>query len=351
MPPTMDAFLTADGLIALATLAALEIVLGVDNVVFIAILTGRLPVRQRESARRLGLTLALGIRIGLLFTISWMMGLTRPLLAVLGHAFTGRDLILIGGGLFLVGKATWEIYDKLEVEHVERAGAGRAQFVAVLAQILLLDIVFSLDSVITAVGMANRLEVMVAAMVIAMLVMLASMGAVAGFVERHPSVKILALSFLLLNDAVLVQYARFMQGAVRGDFGESLRYRRDALGLVLERLPATLLLAGTAMLLTLTVAVPLGVVSAVRRDRAVDHAGTVLTVLGQAIPGFWLGLMMIYVFAVQLRWLPTGGMGGLAHLVMPSIVLAAFYAARVARLTRSAVLDALGGDYVLTARA
>ena len=204
MPPTMDAFLTADGLIALATLAALEIVLGVDNVVFIAILTGRLPVRQRESARRLGLTLALGIRIGLLFTISWMMGLTRPLLAVLGHAFTGRDLILIGGGLFLVGKATWEIYDKLEVEHVERAGAGHAQFVAVLAQILLLDIVFSLDSVITAVGMANRLEVMVAAMVIAMLVMLASMGAVAGFVERHPSVKILALSFLLLIGAVLV---------------------------------------------------------------------------------------------------------------------------------------------------
>jgi len=204
MPPTMDAFLTADGLIALATLAALEIVLGVDNVVFIAILTGRLPVRQRESARRLGLTLALGIRIGLLFTISWMMGLTRPFFAVLGHAFTGRDLILIGGGLFLVGKATWEIYDKLEVEHVERAGAGPAQFVAVLAQILLLDIVFSLDSVITAVGMANRLEVMVAAMVIAMLVMLASMGAVAGFVERHPSVKILALSFLLLIGAVLV---------------------------------------------------------------------------------------------------------------------------------------------------
>ena len=204
MPPTMDAFLTADGLAALATLAALEIVLGVDNVVFIAILTGRLPARQQEAARRLGLTLALAIRIGLLFTISWMMGLTRPLLAVLGHAFTGRDLILIGGGLFLVGKATWEIYDKLEVEHVERAGAGRAQFVAVLAQILLLDIVFSLDSVITAVGMANRLEVMVAAMVIAMLVMLASMGAVAGFVERHPSVKILALSFLLLIGAVLV---------------------------------------------------------------------------------------------------------------------------------------------------
>ncbi len=141
------------------------------------------------------------------------------------------------------------------------------------------------------------------------------------------------------NDPLLVQYARFMRGAVRGDFGESLRYRRDALGLVLERLPATLLLAGTAMLLTLALAVPLGVATAVRRDGAVDHAGTVLMVLGQATPGFWLGLMLIYVFAVQLRWLPTGGMGGLAHLVM------------VARLTRSAVLEALGEDYVLTARA
>jgi ABC-type dipeptide/oligopeptide/nickel transport system permease component len=153
------------------------------------------------------------------------------------------------------------------------------------------------------------------------------------------------------NDPLAVQYARFMKNAVRGDFGESLRYRRDALGLVLERLPATLLLAGSAMLLTLAVAVPLGVVTAVRRDGPVDHAGTVLTVLGQAVPGFWLGLMLIYLFAVQLRWLPTGGMGGLAHLVMPAIVLAAFYAARVARLTRSAVLEALGEDYVLTARA
>jgi len=200
----MDAFLTADGLVALATLAALEIVLGVDNVVFIAILTGRLPARQQDAARRLGLTLALGIRIGLLFTISWMMGLTRPLVTVLGHGLSGRDLILIGGGLFLVGKATWEIYDKLEVEHVERAGAGRAQFVAVLAQILLLDIVFSLDSVITAVGMANQLSVMVTAMVIAMLVMLVSAGGVSRFIDQHPSLKILALAFLLLIGVMLV---------------------------------------------------------------------------------------------------------------------------------------------------
>jgi peptide/nickel transport system permease protein len=153
------------------------------------------------------------------------------------------------------------------------------------------------------------------------------------------------------NDPLAVQYARFLGGAVRGDFGESLRYRRDALGLVLERLPATLLLAGTAMVLTLSVAVPLGVLAAVRRDSLFDHASTIATVLGQATPGFWLGLMLIYVFAVQLRWLPTGGMGGVAHLVMPAVVLAAFYAARVARLTRSAVLDALNEDYVLTARA
>jgi peptide/nickel transport system permease protein len=153
------------------------------------------------------------------------------------------------------------------------------------------------------------------------------------------------------NDPLAVQYARFLGAALRGDFGDSLRYRRDALGLVLERLPATLLLAGAALGLTLLVAVPLGVLSAVRRDTAFDHVGTVVTVLGQATPGFWLGLMLIYVFAVQLRWLPTGGMGTVSHVVMPAVVLAAFYSARVARLTRSAVLDTLGEDYVLTARA
>src|SRR5881409_2527249 len=147
------------------------------------------------------------------------------------------------------------------------------------------------------------------------------------------------------NDPVPVQYARFVAGAVRGDFGESLRYRLDALGLVLERL------AATSLLLTMCVAVPLGVLSAVHRNTPLDHAGTVVTVLGQATPGFWLGLMLIYVFSVRLRWLPTGGTGGLAHLVMPSIVLAAFFSARIARLTRSAVLDVLGAEYILTARA
>src|SRR5919106_287451 len=153
------------------------------------------------------------------------------------------------------------------------------------------------------------------------------------------------------NDPLLVQYGRFMAGVLRGDFGESLRYRRDALGLVLERLPATLLLAGSAIVLTLVVAVPLGVLTAVRRDTAVDYLGTMATVLGQATPGFWLGLMLIYVFAVQLRWLPTGGSGSLAHLVMPSVVLAAFFAARVARLTRSATLDVLNEEFIKTARA
>jgi predicted tellurium resistance membrane protein TerC len=201
----LDAFLTADGLLALVTLTAMEIVLGVDNVVFIAILTGRLPDAQQVRARRLGLALALGIRILLLLAITWMMGLTRPLFSVLGQEVSGRDLILLGGGLFLIFKATWEIYDKVEGHHTGKEGrAARAAFAWVIFQILLLDIVFSLDSVITAVGMANDVPIMVVAMVIAMLVMLVSMGAVSGFVERHPSVKILALAFLLLIGVMLV---------------------------------------------------------------------------------------------------------------------------------------------------
>ena len=154
-----------------------------------------------------------------------------------------------------------------------------------------------------------------------------------------------------LNDPLALQYARFLGSALRGDFGESLRYKRPAMGLVLDRLPATLLLAATAVVLTLVLAVPLGIISAVRRDTFVDHAGTLATVLGQAVPGFWLGLMLIYVFSVQLRWLPTGGTGGVSNLVMPSIVLAVFFAARIARLTRSTMLDALGEEFVLTARA
>ena len=201
----MDQLLTTDALVALLTLSAMEIVLGIDNVVFIAILVAKLPAARQATARRLGLVLALGIRIGLLFAISWMMGLTAPWFSVAGHSFSGRDLILLGGGLFLIFKATWEIYDKLEADHVEGGGkGGRASFALVLFQILLLDIVFSLDSVITAVGMAQHISIMVIAMVLAMIVMLVSAGAVSGFVERHPSVKILALSFLLLIGVMLV---------------------------------------------------------------------------------------------------------------------------------------------------
>jgi predicted tellurium resistance membrane protein TerC len=200
----VGALLTTDGLVALATLSAMEIVLGIDNVVFIAILVARLPEGQREFARRLGLVLALGVRVGLLFTISWIMGLTEPLVTILGRGVSGRDLILLGGGLFLIFKATREIYEKVEADPRAQAAGARAAFFWVLVQILLLDIVFSLDSVITAVGMANQLSVMVTAMVIAMLVMLVSAGGVSRFIDQHPSLRILALAFLLLIGVMLV---------------------------------------------------------------------------------------------------------------------------------------------------
>lgn len=196
--------LTPDILVALLTLTAMEIVLGIDNVVFISILTGRLPAGQAVIARRVGLTLALVMRIALLLAISWVMGLTQPLFTLI-RPFSGRDLILLVGGLILIGKATWEIYDKLEVAHEDRTAAtSRGAFAFVIGQILVMDVVFSLDSVITAVGMANEIWVMVTAMVIAVLVMLVSAGAVSRFVEAHPSVKILALSFLLLIGVMLV---------------------------------------------------------------------------------------------------------------------------------------------------
>jgi predicted tellurium resistance membrane protein TerC len=195
-----------DAWIALATLAAMEIVLGIDNVVFISILAGKLPREQQPAARRLGLGVALGTRLLLLFAITWVMGLTRELFALLGHGFSGRDLILLGGGLFLLAKATFEIHDKLEVEHGSELAAKRAaaSFWGVIAQIGVLDIVFSLDSVITAVGMAQELAIMVAAMVIAVGVMLVFAGPIGDFVERHPTMKMLALSFLLLIGVMLV---------------------------------------------------------------------------------------------------------------------------------------------------
>ena len=194
--------------VALLTLTAMEIVLGVDNIVFIAILVGKLPPEKRERIRKLGIGLALIIRVGLLFTISWMMRLTEPLFVVLNEGISGRDLILLFGGLFLVAKAVHEMHAKLEGgEETETGKTGKAAAAAVgivLAQILALDIVFSLDSVITAVGMASQLWVMVTAMIIAVGVMLVFAGKIGDFVDRHPTVKILALSFLLLIGVMLV---------------------------------------------------------------------------------------------------------------------------------------------------
>jgi predicted tellurium resistance membrane protein TerC len=195
-----------DAWISLATLATLEIVLGIDNVVFLTILAGKLPVEQQAKARRLGLGFALLTRVALLFAITWVMGLTKVLFTLFGHGFSGRDLILLLGGLFLIGKATFEIHDKLEVKHEAHATVAKAStaFVGVIVQIGLLDIVFSLDSVITAVGMAQHLEIMIAAVVIAIAVMLAFAGAIGAFVERHPTIKMLALSFLILIGVMLV---------------------------------------------------------------------------------------------------------------------------------------------------
>jgi predicted tellurium resistance membrane protein TerC len=197
--------LTTENLIALLTLSALEIVLGIDNVVFLSILTSKLPTRQQATARRVGLGLAMLMRIALLFAISWVMGLTRPIFTLFEHVYSGRDLILLAGGLFLVGKATYEVHDKLEGA-TARAGspAARVSFISVMVQVTLLDAVFSLDSVITAVGMAQSLAVMVTAVVLAVLVMMAFASAIAEFIERHPTMKILALSFLILIGVMLV---------------------------------------------------------------------------------------------------------------------------------------------------
>jgi predicted tellurium resistance membrane protein TerC len=196
--------LTAENLVALLTLAGLEIVLGIDNIVFISILTGKLPPEQQPRAWRIGLSLAMFLRVGLLLSLSWVMGLKQPLFSVLDHGVSGRDLILLVGGLFLMAKATWEIHDKLEGGGEHGAPRAAASFAAVLVQILLLDLVFSLDSVITAVGMARSIVVMVTAVVLSVGVMLVFAQAIGAFVERHPTIKMLALSFLLLIGVLLV---------------------------------------------------------------------------------------------------------------------------------------------------
>ena len=203
----LELFSSAEAWIALVTLAALEIVLGIDNIVFITILAGKLPQAEQLRARRLGLAVALVSRIALLGALSWVIRLTRPLFELLGHPVSGRDLILLAGGLFLIAKATFEIYERVERhESAAHAAAGvrRVSMASVLFQIMLLDVVFSLDSVITAVGMVQELAIMVAAVIIAVLVMIAFAGPVGDFVERHPSIKILALAFLVMIGVLLV---------------------------------------------------------------------------------------------------------------------------------------------------
>ena len=191
-------WLTPEILIALATLTFLEIVLGVDNIIFISILSGKLPAPQQPLARRVGLLLAMGTRILLLFSLAWIVRLTAPLFALWGHEISGRDLILIGGGLFLLAKSTHEIHGRLEGDEGQASAGAASSFASVLVQIALLDIVFSLDSVITAVGMVDQVSVMVTAVIISVLIMMLAAEPISAFVHRHPTVKVLALSFLLL---------------------------------------------------------------------------------------------------------------------------------------------------------
>lgn len=200
----MDWITNPEVWIALTTLTALEIVLGVDNIVFISILVDKLPPRQQKEARLIGLGLAMLMRILLLFSLTWIMRLTTPLFSVLHQDISGRDLTLIIGGLFLLGKSTLEIHEKLEGEEGRSSAKVKVSFASVIAQVILLDIIFSLDSVITAIGMSNRLGVMVAAVVLAVVFMMVFSGAISLFVNRHPTVKMLALSFLLLIGVALI---------------------------------------------------------------------------------------------------------------------------------------------------
>jgi predicted tellurium resistance membrane protein TerC len=209
----LNSLLTVEALTALLTLSLMEIVLGIDNIVFIAILVAKVPLEQREKIRKIGIMLALLMRLVLLFSISWVMGLKEPLFSVLNLSFSGRDLILLFGGLFLIAKATLEIHQKIEqVEHPDMSElhqnkkkvSGGSVVNSVLFQIVILDIVFSLDSVITAVGMAEQISIMVMAMLIAMFVMLVSAKSIGDFVDSNPALKLLALSFLLLIGVMLV---------------------------------------------------------------------------------------------------------------------------------------------------
>jgi predicted tellurium resistance membrane protein TerC len=203
----LTSLFTYENLAALAALAGLEIVLGIDNIVFLAIVTAKLPAAMQGRARQVGLLAAMGMRIALLLCISWIMGLKGELFAVAGQGLSGKDLILLGGGLFLIAKATYEIHHKLEAAGVPEADAAAksaASFGAAIAQVMMIDLVFSLDSVITAVGMAKHVEIMIAAIVISVGVMMLAAGPVSAFVERHPTLKMLALAFLVLIGVLLV---------------------------------------------------------------------------------------------------------------------------------------------------
>jgi len=200
----MDMLLDPQVWIAFLTLASLEIVLGIDNIIFISILVSRLPKEQQPLARNVGLSVAMLTRIGLLFSIAWVMSLNAPLFSVFGEEITGRELILLGGGLFLLAKSTMEIHTSLEGEETHVSERATVSFTSVIIQIAILDIVFSLDSVITAVGLVKQLSVMVAAIVAAVLVMMAAAGPISRFVEHHPTIKMLALSFLILVGVTLI---------------------------------------------------------------------------------------------------------------------------------------------------
>lgn len=200
-------FAHADAWVALLTLTVMEIVLGIDNIVFISILTDDLPDKQRPRARTIGLALAMISRLALLFTLSWLMGLTDPLFTVLDQPLSARDLILGGGGLFLLAKATSEIFEQMEIAEEHKGKSAASSFAYVIVQIMIIDIIFSLDSVITAVGMADQLSVMALAVIIAVLVMLAAAGPISNFISKNPSMKVLALAFLMMIGVMLVAEA------------------------------------------------------------------------------------------------------------------------------------------------
>ncbi len=200
----MESLWNAQALIALVTLTALEVILGIDNIVFISILASRLPEGERQKARIVGLALAMISRIALLLSLAWVLKLTRPLFSVLSQEISGRDIILLAGGLFLLAKSTFEIHESLEAPEHKDKGRGGRKFLFVIVQIMILDIVFSLDSVITAIGMVKQVGIMVLAIVIAVVVMMLSVNGISRFVETHPTIKMLALSFLILIGVSLV---------------------------------------------------------------------------------------------------------------------------------------------------